>query len=409
MNTTRGGVSPLARLMLAYGADQAVVSMIYVVLAWFAATQGSVLGAVGILGVVSITKIVVLIAAGGAVADRFGRSAVLVKTIDVRLVLLGLLALAAEYGSPSVVVVWAAVYGVVDGFHEPTFQALSVDVASRDHQTSTQGWMDTLKRASTIGGYPLAGVVIASTGATLWTIAVAGLLLVVCRVLLPRVEGPSKAPATTSGLSLIAMVIKDTLRGWGQLWRLPELRTKLSLFTLANLALTPPIVAGIPLLAVERGWTSWQFGLVTASYWLGALVGGILMGKWGDNFENKVAVALVTLLPTALGTALFGWVAGPWFVASVILLITGLFSGMGPTLLTASMKTSAPESVVGQIMSARSLAILGAAPLGYAILGAAPSLMSVDVAVVVLGLGLALTVALLLALRPASLLSTQSV
>lgn len=399
-------VNPLQRMIFAYAADQAVVSMMFVVLAWAAAQQGSVSGTVGVMGVMSVTKIVVLLGAGGAVGKRFGRSAVLIRTIDIRLVLLPLLVGAVHLESPMWLLVWAGIYGLVDGFHEPTFQALSVDVASRDRQTSTQGWMDTLKRSCTVGGYPLAGAIISATGTTTWTVVAAGVLLIISRMILPRVAaGPQ--PASVSLRELLGMIVSDALVGWRRLWRIRPLRAKLSLFTVANLALTPPIVAGIPLLAVEHGWASWQFGLVTAAYWFGSIGGGITMGRWGDRFDSrKVEVALVTLLPTALGTAAFGWFGQAWSLAAGILLITGLFSGMGPTLLTASMKSDSPGDIITQIMSARSLAIMAGAPVGYVLLGAAPS---VTTAVVALGLGLAAVCALLLAVRPSSLVRAQPV
>ncbi|MDE9364009.1 MFS transporter [Luteipulveratus sp. YIM 133132] len=405
--TTRWWTSRAAkRYLVAFGLDQAADAIVYVLLAWVAVHEASQLGAIWIVGAAAAAKLGSLLLIGGALGDRFGPAAVVRTTITLRVLLLAGLVAVLSVDTPVGVAAFAMVYGLIDGAHEPSIQAMSVEVIPNDAgQRGVQGALDLARRAGLLAAGPVAGALIlwASTRAVA-LVALVGLVL--ARVAVPATSRPEGDAGPSRGLvRLVTGLFAESREGWRAALRMPPVRARLAIFVVANVTLTPPVVIGVPLLAAHHHWSAAEFGLVDAGYALGAIAGGIVVARWGDQLARAEEWAVASLVPTAIAVAALGWV-GSWPLALLLAAVAGVSTGFGPPLLVGAMKESTPADLQTRMQAARVGAIVAAGPAGFAIFGVLLSVSDLAPTITALAVLLAVSSVTFLFARSKQLLLT---
>lgn len=406
--TARGGVGSrvYVRFMVGYAADQSVGSLIFVVLGWISVNAVQGVGGLGVLGVMGVAKFGALFFVGGPLGDRYGRTPVIERTIDGRvlmLVLLGVIVLSGAW--PGLLVAWAVGYGLLDGVHEPNLGAMTADVAELDEQTTAQGWLDALRRTALVLGGPIAGGLMSFPKGYLWALLLAAALLLICRRCLPPHDG-RLVPPSASWKAFVGHLWRSDVEGWREIGSMPVVRSKLALFAVANFALSPAMAGGLPLLGKAREWGSVGYGAVYGSFAVGGILAAILVAKYDEAWKSyRVLIALITLVPSALGLAVLGWIP-TWPAAVGLLLVTGFLSGLGPTLLTGAMRETTPKRLHSRLLAVRGVAITSGLPLGYVVLSALSGTLGLAEAMTVLGCFLALVAGSLLLARPSRLFAS---
>ncbi|KNX39691.1 hypothetical protein VV01_00185 [Luteipulveratus halotolerans] len=392
------------RYLAAFGLDQAADAMVYVLLAWVAVHGASALGAIWIVGAAAAAKLATLLLVGGALGDRFGAAPVVKSTLVIRsLLLVGLIAALAADVVLGIAVV-AIAYGLVDGAHEPAMQALSTEVVPSDSgQKGIQGALDLVRRLGMLSAGPLVGAFIV-WGSDEAAVALALVGLLAARLVVPAGTTRSR-PAAERLLVLLSKLAADSREGWSVALRTKSVRSKLLIFVVANLALTPPIVLGVPLLAKAHHWSAAAFGLIDAGYAAGAIVGGIAVARWGDALSNAEEWAVGSLVPTAAAVAVLGWLDS-WGLVCALAAVAGVSTGFGPSLLVGSLKESTPDHLQSRMQAARVAAIVAAGPAGIAVFGALISASSISAAITILAALLGLASILFLSGRAKELLLT---
>jgi FSR family fosmidomycin resistance protein-like MFS transporter len=112
-----------------------------------------------------------------------------------------------------------------------------------------------------------------------------------------------------------------------------------AMVTLRSLA-QPGIVAFIPVLFQEKGWSPADYGLITSSFWVGSGLAGVLFGNLADRFDRRKVIAFSMIasapafffLPVTDGALAFGLAiaAGALSGAShsiIVVLAQGLMPG----------------------------------------------------------------------------------
>ncbi|GAB3582997.1 MFS transporter [Calidifontibacter terrae] len=395
MTTSAGqqwfAVGTMRRYVASYGLDALADGLFFVLLGWVAAHSTDRLAAIAVIGVASVLKLAVLVLGGGAVGDRWGSGRVVVWTLAVRVLVLVVLA-TSLFGSwpTAVLVAVAAAYGVVDGVHEPAMEALSTEApGAPEVQRGLQGALSALREVGLLASGPLAGAVIVwqSSG---WVALVIAALLAVGLVLLVglrrSVQGDPETELAQGSLWSSAR------SGWRDAWRVPALRRILILFFAANVVLTPPIVAGVPLLARLHHWSALEFGVVDGGYAAGALVGALTIARFGDRVQRPMRAALFSLIPTAAALAILGWPSS-WVAAAVVCVVAGFSTGFGPAVLGGTLKERTPAGLQGRVQAVRSTAVVAGGPTGFVLFAAVVGLAGVPWALTVLAAVLVLVLA----------------
>ena len=294
----------------------------------------------------------------GVLADRVSRRTLLFVTQSTQCVLaltLGLLAWSghARYGH---VLVVAVIWGIMSSIDQPARQSLVMELVGREHLTSAVGLNSAAFNGARIIGPSIAGILIARVGLSpgFFLNAIAFVFSITMLAMIP---GRQPVPRTTARTFL-----EDMLEGVSYVLSTPAVQFILGLQVILSFCVFNFSVY-VPLLARDRlGMGAEGFGLLMACLGVGALSAGLLLGA------ISVAAPRNATITTALTVALGGLVAlafTRWFwLAALVLGVTG-FAG---TLVTAGTNTSlqlrAPDALRGRVMSLYTLLSGGVFPIG---------------------------------------------
>ncbi|WP_156755253.1 MFS transporter [Actinokineospora pegani] len=346
-------------------------SMLSIALSWSAVRLGGA-GAVTLLMLCSTLPKAVMLLVGGAVADALGPRFTLLRTTSGRVVLLALGAvgvLVAE--SLPVLAVIAVVEGVLLGLGGPSFGTILPRLASGDDLLRANSGYSTVTRLAPILGAPLGAALIA-VGHLWMAMAVVSLTCAVALACLAHVTRGMRArpdPARTP-------LLRRSLDGFRVLGRSTRLRRLFVSSFLIDFCFGWPLLAAVPLLAVERGWGVGAVGSVIAAFSGGALASTAL----GAAVAHRLPLfARLVVSGFVLAAALLAMAFAPDpVVLSAIAFGAGAASGFnGPATVTL-FQAAAPPGQMGSAMAALALAGIGTAPFSAAVFGGLALLVGVQ-------------------------------
>ncbi|AGZ45169.1 MFS transporter [Actinoplanes friuliensis] len=286
-------------------------------MAWIAAGRGGTFAAL-VLTAINLPRVLLLLA-GGAVADRFGAWRVMIAAdVLMTVVMLGLVGAAARFGEQPVLLVTSALaVGVVDAFYLPASGAMPRLLVPGDGLPRALAARQLAGQAVAFAGPPLGGVVVAAAGLAAAALANAASFALVAVVLI-ALRRPVR-PAARSPI----------MDGWRTAFADPVLRPALLLTAAAAAFLLPVSGLLVPLLARQRDWPATAGGAVAGTIALGTavMVGAVLI--WGAH-RRPARAAVAGLLVAATGTALLA--LSPAAGAAVA---AGFLTGLGTGLFSA--------------------------------------------------------------------------
>lgn len=316
---------------------------------------------------------------GGAWADRYSPRLIMLVSDVVRFVTTALVAGAAITG---VIQLWhiyvlAVVFGTVSGFFTPAAQASVPRLLPDGELERGNALMRTVESAASFVGPAAAGLLVAAFGsqvvagervASLAGIGFAQaidsasfLFSAGCLALMRSLPAPEEAPETHP--------VTDIIEGLRFAWSSASIRLLLLLVAAANLALTGPLMVGIPVLADERLGGATAFGLIMSGLAGGKLAGMVTAGTIGRLPGNRLRAVVVSVY--ALFAAAMAWLA---FVTSTwqalpLLVVVGAVDGYVGIFIMSQLQRMTPRAFLGRMMALISLAIFGLMPLSMAVSG----------------------------------------
>ncbi|MEU6237556.1 MFS transporter [Kitasatospora sp. NPDC047058] len=360
-----------------FGSSMAPVAVAFAVLG--AGGGGS---EVGWVMAARIVPVVLVLPAGGVIADRLGSRGVMLAADVLRGVVQAVFAAVLASGRAPVwtMVALVAVWGLGEGVFLPALGALVPGlVRDRERLADANTLLGLARSVATVAGPATAGVVTAVYGpaavlaADAVTYGIGALALARLRLRL-RAQEPSDGEGS---------VLADLREGWSEFRSRPWLWITTLHMGLFNLLVWAPFLVLGPLTAQRhlggaRGW-----GLVMGLYGAGAVLGGLLM--LGRRPGRPLAVATVATLGWALPSAALA--AGlPLVPVAGAALLAGVGAAVCDTLYSSTMQSWVPAEVLARISAFGSL---GAFVLGPAGLAAAGPLADRVGAAAVLGFGAA--------------------
>ena len=299
----------------------------------------------------------------GVVADRIESRKLVMATQASAMVISIALAVVTltDTATLPIVYVLAALGGVALAFDAPGRQSLTFQMVGPRELPNAVALNSGLFNGSRVIGPAIAGIVIATVGTGLCFVLNAVSFLAVLTALAivrqeelrPIVRDPS------------TRVIEGLRRGFAYAWNDPQLRLILTVVTVVatvgfNFHVLVPLLAADTLHVGPEG-----FGLLSASFGLGALIGALATATFREASWRLFAV----------GTASFGVLVlllAP--VQNAYLAGTLLFGiGIAFTLFTANanalVQLAAPDHLRGRLIGLYLFAFLGLAPVGGLLAG----------------------------------------
>jgi predicted MFS family arabinose efflux permease len=294
----------------------------------------------------------------GVLADRVTRRTLLFVTQSTQCVLaltLGFLASSghARYGH---VLVVAVIWGIMSSIDQPARQSFVMELVGRANVTSAVGLNSAAFNGARIIGPSIAGILIARVGlspgfflnAVAFVFAIGMLAMIPGRRPVPRIAGRT--------------FVEDMLEGLRYAFRAPAVLLIMGLQIILSFCVFNFSVY-VPLLARERlGMGAEGFGLLMACLGVGALSAGLSLGALSASAPRPatIAIALSVALSGLVGLAFARW----FWVAAVLLAITGFAGTMVMAGCNTSLQLRAPDALRGRVMSLYTLLSGGVFPLG---------------------------------------------
>ena len=244
--------------------------MVPVALTFAVLQQGRSAEDVGYVLAAETVPLVILLLAGGVIADRLSRRAVMIGSDVARCASELLLAALLLTGSPAlwVFMVLAGVIGAGQAFFNPALTGLLPFVVSPGRLQQANALRGVASSTAQIVGPAAAGLIVAAGGAG-WAIAIDGATYAVSAVCLARLHLPAQAPPPRESFAAQLRTGWTEFRSRTWLW---VIVVQFGLFDL--LAYAPFMVLGAVI--ADRtlgGATAW--GLILAAQGGGSIVGGL--------------------------------------------------------------------------------------------------------------------------------------
>jgi MFS transporter, DHA3 family, macrolide efflux protein len=333
---------------------------------WLTTTTGSGTVLAGAT-LVAILPGVVLGPLVGALVDRWDRKRVMIVADAVSALAAALLALLFWSGMVQLWHIYAIMFvrSVAGTFHFPAMQASTSLMVPHEQLARVSGLNQMLQGAMNIAAPPLGALLLALlplSGLLAIDVVTAALAIVpMAFVAIPR-PPRAESGAPTSVLQDVRAGL-DYVRAW------PGLLVVLVMSMVINFLIAPAF-ALLPLLVTRHfGGGALQLATIEASWWLGILLGGLVLSAWG-GFRSRIRTALLALIAMGFATLAPGF-APPWLFWGAVagLLIAGAFNSLCNGPLFAMM-----QSVVAPDMQGRVFTLIGSAgslmmPLGLAVAG----------------------------------------
>lgn len=336
---------------------------------------------------------------GGAVADRFSRSTVLVVTHLGGAVTQGTSALLLLTGNYHLVVLAAlsALNGTMQALSGPALIGIVPDLVDTRLIQRANALLGATRNATRIVGPALAGLIVAGAGGG-WAVAVDALAYLVAAFCLSRLRLP--APVRAAGASML----RDLRDGWDSFRSRTWVWAGSLSFAVINF-----VQAGVwgvlgPVIAEDTiGAASW--GLVLSATAAGFLVSSVVMYR--VTFTHLLGVGQAFLVLGALPLVLLGL-----GVPTPVLVVGAFLSGVGTGGYGIAYETSFQEHIPGEslsrVASIDSMWSLVTVPLGQlAVIPVAAAFGDAQVAIVA-GLVFAVVAMGMLAVRPIRRLRHQT-
>jgi hypothetical protein len=328
---------------------------------------------------------------GGALADRFSRSSVLIVSHLGSAVTQGTSAFLLLTGNYQLVVLAAlsALNGTMQALSGPALIGIVPELVPRPTIPRANALLGATRNATRIVGPAVAGLLVAGVGGG-WAVAVDALAYLVAAACLSRLR--LSAPVRAAG----ATMLRDLREGWDSFRSRTWVWVGSSSFALINF-----VHAGVwgvlgPVIAEDTiGAASW--GVVLSAMAAGFLVSSIVMYR--VTFTHLLGVGQAFLVLGGLPLLLLGLGVPTW-----VLVLGAFLGGAGTGVYGIAYETSFQEHLPGdslsRVGSIDSMASLVTVPLGQlAVIPAAAAFGDAEVAVVG-GVVFAGVAASLLAVRP---------
>ncbi|MBJ7608740.1 MAG: MFS transporter [Candidatus Dormibacteraeota bacterium] len=296
---------------------------------------------------------------GGSLADRLNGRRALVFTQSASMLVAAALAGLALTHSAQVweVFLLAAASGAVLILDTPVRQAFTIQMVGRAELPNAIALNSSLFNASRVFGPAVAGLLIATTGVgicfllnAISYIAVIAALVMMRDSELHPVDHGDVRPTLLRGVG----------EGLAYAWRTPSVRLVLGLMlVISTLAINFNVL--LPVLAAHTLASGPEvFGIVSAAFGGGALVGALTSAALS---RASLKVMLVGALGFGASLLLLAPVTSVW-LACVLLVVTGFTFSLYGSQSNSSLQMVVPDRLRGRVLSLYGYVFFGTAPLG---------------------------------------------
>ena len=317
---------------------------------------GLVLGA----GVLSLGLFVLV---GGVVADRLPRQRTMLASDVVRGLAQGASAVLLLSGTATVprLVVLQAVYGAAEAFFRPAALGLVPQVVDAGEEQPANALLALTSNAALVVGPALAGVLVATVGAGA-TLAVDAVTFAVSAATLLALR---PRPATGNGPAAGSFV-SQLAGGWREVRSRRWVWSVLLAFSAYHALVLPALFVLGPVYAIEHRGGASAWGVISAGFGVGAVVGSLLSLRWRPA---RPGLVLALALAGSSAQAVIGVSPLPTLSVGLLEALTGVTVALCFTLWETALQERIPDTAQSRVSSFDHLASVVLMPVGLVLVG----------------------------------------
>ena len=350
------------RLLLACDVTNGIGSAVATVAIPFAVLAiGGTAADVGWVATAALVPMIAFLLLGGVAGDRFARHKVMMAANATQGAAQAVAAILMLTGTARVweLLVLAAVRGMGLGFYYPASQGLLPQTVPENDRAQANALARTGRNGAGITGASLGGILVGLAGPG-WGLAVDAISFAIATALRAGMRFPALPAARgDSTLHQLRVGWREFLaRRW--LWVIVLTFTLMTAVTSGTINVLGPVVADARL----GGARSW--GLILASYGVGAVLGGLVMMRYRPQRMLLVAMTAAGVFAILL-FALAVPLAVPLIMAAALLV--GLSSEVFMVNWVTTMQQEIPHDLMSRLSSFDAFGSFALAPVGVAIAG----------------------------------------
>jgi MFS family permease len=317
--------------------------------------------ALGMVGLVRITPVILFSLLSGVAADVFDRRRLMLLTQIVMAALAALLAALTWHGLTRVWPVYAiaAASSAAGAFDLPARQALVPNLVRREHLANALSLNTIMFQVAAVIGPALGGIVIAQLGVA-WAYAInaVSFFVVIGALLMMRdIEGDRDA-----GTGRAAFTLSAALEGLTFVFRAPLLRSTMLLdffatFFSSATALLPIYAQDI--LRVGANGYGWLYAAPAA----GAILASGAMVRFVDNIHRRGIVLGSAVMAYGAATVAFG-ISRHFWLSFACLAATGASDTVSTVLRNLIRQLETPDRLRGRMTGVNMVFFMGGPQLG---------------------------------------------
>jgi len=336
----------------------------------------------------------VLMLAGGAVVDRTSPRLVMIVTNALRCLLVMYVAYMISQDTVDLASVFlmAFAFGVADAFFYPASTSIIPSLVSRDQLQAGNAIVQTTIHLGMTLGPVIAGLIIAGEINSIHHQETSGVGVQAISSYEQDREGLARAffvDGLTFALSLITLLFLKVRDLEGEeksvadtslyieireaalwVWSIPAVRLGFVGMAIIHFFFMPMIFVGLPVWAKARFFEgAYVYGLVTASFGLGAFIGAVGSGFLAGPKDENLVPTMFKLYVFSGSTLALIIFYDPYWWAMLLFFITGVFEAFLYVHFTTWLQRITPEALLGRVMSILMLMSMGLLPIADAIMG----------------------------------------
>jgi MFS family permease len=338
-----------------------------VALGWRVTELGGSLGFV--LAVESLALLTTLLW-GGVLADRHSRRLMMIGSDIARgLVVLGFLVLDGTGNlTMTSVLVFAALFGLADGFFHPAFGGIVPLIVDQPMLASANSWINIARQTALIVGPALAAILYEATSPeVVWSLDVVSFVLSGLALWLARPRTMEAQPREGA--------FREIAAGFRYVVSVPWIWTGIAMATFVLMVAMAPFTALLPKLVrdeFDRGIGS--YGTIFSLSAVGMVAGSLLYARINPR-RHRVWICFGAFGINDIGLILIA--LSPWYwLAAVAAVWRGFFIGIGITAWMTMVTELVPESLLSRVLSLDYFGSFALTPVGYAFAGAAAAVFA---------------------------------
>lgn len=346
----------VARLLTVLGNGVAPIALAFAVL--------DMEGTISELGIVVATRSIInvlFLLIGGALADRYSRSRVLLFSSLIAAISQGIVAWSVLDGSATVMslALLGALNGAAAGIALPASSALIPQVVPAHNLREANALIQLGIYSGTVLGASLGGVLTSSVGPG-WGLAIDALGFAAAAPLYFLIRVSSvKACAPQDN------ILKDLQEGWKEFSSRAWVWSIVVQFTVINAAFSGVVMVLGPVIAdTSFGRTNW--GIIIAAQSVGLIAGSFLTLRWRPRRDLLIGVMLVSVCAVPI-FMLSQLASASWLMAAFFM--AGVSFGLFGVVWAQSLQTHIPQEKLARVYAYDAVGSFVAIPFGELVAG----------------------------------------